>query len=100
MEKPTAKSPRDSSFLRTPSIHTFVTCSISSTSNLEWTYRELPRAASDNSPKPPRCEIGRYLERLVQYVSISGAFFQRARLKLPYGQRTEASARPRWRTPF
>src|SRR5260370_42464058 len=69
MERLTARSPQDSSFLRTPSTHTFVTYSASSTSNLASTYRELPRAAIGNSSKCHLHDVRRYSRRVLPFVS-------------------------------
>src|SRR5258707_12227296 len=69
MERPTAKSPQDSSFLRTPSSHTFVTYSTSSTSNLASTFRELPRAAIGNGSKCHLHEVRRYSRWVLPFVS-------------------------------
>src|SRR5260370_41884192 len=69
MERRPARSPQDSSFLRTPSTHPFVTYSTSSTSNLASTYRELPRAAIGNSSKCHLHDVRRYSRRVLPFVS-------------------------------
>src|SRR5260370_25819712 len=69
MERRPARSPQDSSFLRTPSTHTFVTYSTSSTLNLASTYGEWPRVAIGNSSKCHLHEVRRYSRRVLPFVS-------------------------------